>query len=391
MTLRKVLHNLGGILFGVLVALLLSELALRAVPQFMPPAAQIRHRAASDVKVDSEVWLPDPYLGYKLPPGLDTLLEAFPEKPYRVRTTSLGYADIGFRSAERNGKPIAALLGDSFTLAEGVSFEDSWSALLAERTGWNVLNFGLNGYGPPQYTRMLERYVLPLKPGLVVWVFCPNDLGNAYDFHRAIEEGRGALGYRSRVSKTGPARVFEDLWTALRDRSYAADSLSFVVKALKHGGPITVDTGSVKFATQWDYWRSNIALDDKRIRKGWEWTRQDLLEARDAARNAGAEFVVVIIPFREQVYWDLLKDKLPEWDKANPDGPGDLVRTFCKDNGIRVLDLAPAFRERARPGRQLYFYGDGHWNPEGNQFAAETIAEFLEAEGLRPAAAGQMR
>jgi len=252
--------------------------------------------------------------------------------------------------------------------------------LLAERTGWNVLNFALNGYGPPQYTRMLERYVLPLNPGLVLWVFCPNDLGGAYDFHSAIEEGRGAVGYRSH-------RTF---WTVLRAHSYVIDSLGFILKALKHGGAIKVDTGSVKFATQWDYWQPLIALDDEHIRKGWEWTQQDLLEARNAARKAGAEFVVVVIPFREQVYWDLLKDKLPDWDNANPDGPGDLVRTFCQENGIRVLDLAPAFRERGRSGRQLFFVGDGHWNLEGNAFAAETIANFLDAEGLHPTPARKM-
>ena len=380
MTLRNVLHNVAGIIFGVLVALLIAELTLRAAPQLMPAAAQIRHRADSDVKVDSDVWLADDYLGYKLPPGIDTLFEAFPEKPYRVQTTSLGYDDIGFRSAERNGKPIAALLGDSFTLAEGVSFDQSWPVLLAERTGWNVLNFALNGYGPPQYARMLERYALPLKPGLVLWVFCPNDLGNAYDFHHAIDEGRGALGYRSHRESS----LADTIWTGLRDHSYVIDSLSFVIKALKHGGAVKVDTASVKFTAQWDYWQPLISVDDKRIRKGWEWTQHDLLEARDAARNAGAEFVVVVIPFREQIYWDLLKGKLPGWDEAHPDGPGDLVRTYCKENGIRVLDLAPPFRERARPGRQLYFSGDGHWNPEGNAFAAETIASFLATEGLRP-------
>lgn len=384
MGLRQVLQNVGGIVFGILVALLITELVLRAAPQLMPAAAQIRHRADSDVKVDSEVWVPDPYLGYKLPPGVDTLFEAFPEKPYRVRTTSLGYPDIGFRSAERDGRPVAVLLGDSFTLAEGVSFEASWSTLLGERTGWNVLNFGLNGYGPPQYTRMLERYALPLKPGLVLWVFCPNDLGNAYDFHQAIEEGRGAVGYRSHRERTGLAYVTDALWTGLRDHSYSVDTLSFVVRALKHGVPVKVNTGTVEFTAQWDYWKPLIALDDRRIRKGWEWTQQDLLEARDAARASGAEFVVVVIPFREQTYWDLLRGKLPNWDKENPDGPGDLVRTFCKEKGIRVLDLAPAFRERGRTGEQLYFSGDGHWNPAGNEFAAETIAKFLDVEQLRP-------
>jgi hypothetical protein len=349
----------------------------------MPIAAQLRHRASGEVKIDSDVWVPDDWLGYKLPPGLDTLLEALPEKPYRVRTTSLGYAGIGFRSAERDGRPIAALVGDSFTLAEGVSFEESWPQRLAQRTGWNVLNFGLNGYGPPQYTRMLERYALPLEPRLVLWVFCPNDFENAYDFHRALEEGRGAEGYRERR----PTSRADRLWTSLREHSFALDTLGASLRALKRGRPVTVDTGAVKITAHWDYWRRQISVDDPPIREGWEWTQRDLLEARDAARQAGAELVVVIVPFREQVYWDLFEGRLPGWEEADPDAPGELVRSFSQEHGIRVLDLAPAFRERARPGRQLYFSGDGHWNPEGNAFAAEVIADFLDAEGLRPPAA----
>jgi len=379
--MRNVLQKIVAILFGVLVALLIAEITLRSAPQLMPAAAQIRHRAeSSDVKVDSEVWIADEYLGYKLPPGIDTLFEAFPEKPYRVRTTSLGYDDIGFRSAERNGKPVLALLGDSFTLAEGVSFEESWPVLLAERTGWNVLNFALNGYGPPQEARMLERYALPLGPRVVLWMFCPNDFGNAYDFHRALEQGEGAIAYRGRRN----ASITDVVWNALRDHSYVIDSLSFISKALRHGSTVTVDTGAVNFSVQWDYWKPQLSLDDERIRQGWEWTRRDLLQARDAVRRAQAELVVVLVPFREQVYWDLLRGKVPDWDETDPNGPGDLIRHFCQENDIRVLDLAPAFRERARRGRQLYFSGDGHWNPEGNAFAAEAIASFLEAEGLRP-------
>jgi len=384
--LKTLSHKIAGVLFGIALALSIAECLLRLFPHLMPVAAQIRHRAESEVKIDREVWIPDSYLGYKLPPNLDTLLEAFPEEPYRVRTTSLGYDDIGFRSAPRDGRPAAALVGDSFTFAEGVSQEDSWATQLAGRTGWNVLNFGLNGYGPPQYTRMLTRYALPLKPGLVLWVFCPNDFGNAYDFHAAIEQGKGAVGYRWRRQRSRLARAGDAAWTALRDHSFACDSLSWAIHAWKQGASVTIRTEHVQFATQWDYWGPLIALHDERIHKGWLWTQEDLLEARNAARAAGAEFVVVIIPFREQVYWHLLQGKLPGWGDENPDGPGNLVGNFCAANNIRALDLAPAFREAAQRGdEQLYFSGDGHWNPAGNRFVANTIADFLKAEGLLPA------
>jgi hypothetical protein len=60
------------------------------------------------------------------------------------------------------------------------------------------------------------------------------------------------------------------------------------------------------------------------------------------------------------------------------------VAEFCRQEGVRVLDLTPVFRQRATAGEQLYFRFDRHWNVRGNQLVAETILTYLRMEGLIP-------
>jgi hypothetical protein len=71
-----------------------------------------------------------------------------------------------------------ALIGDSYTFAEEVSFGDSWGHQLETLLGPDaqVLNFGVMGYGVGQaYLRYLEN-VLEWKPDVVIFGFIDHDL-----------------------------------------------------------------------------------------------------------------------------------------------------------------------------------------------------------------------
>ena len=70
-----------------------------------------------------------------------------------------------------------------------VDDEHTFSALLEKRlanlipgTQFTVINAGMNGAGPLQEITILQDYVLPLKPDLIIWQIYPeNDISNAYE------------------------------------------------------------------------------------------------------------------------------------------------------------------------------------------------------------------
>ena len=60
----------------------------------------------------------------------------------------------------------------------------------------------------------------------------------------------------------------------------------------------------------------------------------------------------------------------------------ELMRHFCEESNIPLLDLTPAFQEKFEAGRNLYFPDDSHWNAAGHELAAAELANFMRARGL---------
>ena len=101
---------------------------------------------------------------------------------------------------------------------------------------------------------------------------------------------------------------------------------------------------------------------------------------RDASRAAGAELVVMFVPFKSQVFLPIAVEAMPHDELVSalryslPDGRIDvaamtanrlaqnrMMRRFCADSGIRFLDTTDtALAERLREGVNVYFPDDSH-------------------------------
>ena len=140
---------------------------------------------------------------------------------------------------------------------------------------------------------------------------------------------------------------------------------------------------------------------DLAARRGWALTRQALGEMQDVSRGIGATFVVVFLPFKSQVYLPWLAQSQPadELSRAlrfylsdNPGAPdvtqmlanrlaqNRLMRRFCTERGIPLIDTTDALTQRFTAGENVYFPDESHLNERGHAVVADTVAAYLASE-----------
>lgn len=123
--------------------------------------------------------------------------------------------------------------------------------------------------------------------------------------------------------------------------------------------------------------------------EAFELTAALLEELEQKVNEAGANLAVVTVTAPEQVYdwaWQKLQRQYPGMATRNYDRglPNAVLEEILHDRAIPLLDLLPIFREAASDSAPLHLRHDGHWTPQGEQLAGETLAAWLAQEGLVP-------
>jgi lysophospholipase L1-like esterase len=106
-------------------------------------------------------------------------------------------------------------------------------------------------------------------------------------------------------------------------------------------------------------------------------TREALLNAKEAVESWGGEFVVFMIPVREEVYSDLTLKDLGQDTMNIYSGARETMLSLCEELDLRCLDLLPAMQDYARQGEHLYYTDDMHLNPRGNEIVAQLVRDWL--------------
>jgi len=103
-----------------------------------------------------------------------------------VRMDDAGFCNADAAAYEKLERLDVAAIGDSFTFCTNVVPADAWPAVLAERTGLRVYNFGMPGRGLHEYVQTLKAFALAKRPRfVVVAAYEGNDLRDAVRFHQA--------------------------------------------------------------------------------------------------------------------------------------------------------------------------------------------------------------
>lgn len=367
--IRRILANLALLTVSIAFVLGSGELVLRLFPNLMTEEALLRVHWSRLVDRPTRA-VADPYIGFLYPPH-EEAEQGRGEARFRYALDERGFRNAGPWPDSAD----VVVLGDSWTFGYGASAADGWVAQLQERLQPSrVINLGLIGSAPEQSARVFETFGAALHPKLVIFGLFPgNDLQDTRTFARWIDEGRpGNYAEWRFFGSNNPS------WpAALQRRSYLWALVADLVKnrgADFSGTTITVSNGDrLRLTPTIVAKQALIARPDNPYFRA---AIAAILRTRELAADAGADFVVVLYPTKEEIY-------LPVLGKPTPDAMSPFM-TSLEENEIPYIDLRPAMQKHARAGERLYFEVDGHANRTGYRVIADTVGTWV-SERLRGA------
>ena len=322
--------------------------------------------------------------------------------------------------------------GDSFIQGDFARTEDTLTeqlkARLASKTGKKVevVNAGVEGYGPDQELRRMEDELPALKANLViVAIYAGNDFGDLLrdKLYRLSSDGSlqdNPLEYldAANVRALGRARSEPILRKILRA---ARNRLGNVFVS-----PSRADARNAPYAKA-DRWaftgrEARRARVDFDLKQGIDEYRQYVIEGDNAVHdllNDPYNADVSLTPTSESARYKIAMmeqimrrmgetaakndtalmfllipspvDAADEHDSGEVDPVKypeyrrstltDILEEICQRNGFRTVNLFGHFWQRRAD--HLYLKGfDVHWNPRGEAYAAELVSEFVNAQSL---------
>ncbi|SLM48668.1 membrane protein of unknown function [Nitrospira japonica] len=319
-----------------------------------------------------------------------------------MKTNALGFRDRE-RTIERTSSAWRMVaLGDSFTWGAGARYDEVYltlveRALADERPGAEVINLGIVGYQPEDYSALLKEHGLSYGPDLVLVNFF---VGN--DFMPAQGVQMIVAGLRHRVHVNGNwfhDHLSWDHWYLSHDLAYARVLADARIKRMQGksdlgmfaSDPAPAASDDPQAFSGWSprYVRmiqgmrdQYLKADSSVFRARWNDTKA-ALEQIDGVLNARrVPWVLVLLPAEEQVdprlqrlYVDMSGGVADEYDFMKPQR---LLSAWAAERGLAVIDLSASFAASVET-RRLYVDNDIHWNAAGNALAAGTVLN-----GLRP-------
>lgn len=255
-----------------------------------------------------------------------------------------------------------ALVGDSTAFGYGVRDEETYARLLERAGGVEVVNLGVEGFGPDQSLLRLEREGLPLEPAEVLMSFCvENDFADAslpvflYDGRHPKPwfalDGEGLTLHAAHLRLSPPARL--GLWLAGRSQLY--------VRLLDLLGSRPAP------AERWRERRDRVLADTAGV---VELVARLLLRQRDAAAARGARYTLLLQPGKES------------YNRGSE--LADRLRARLEPAGVELLDLGAAHHAAGRRFADFAFDPTGHLSAAGHAAVAETIADYWARRDAPP-------
>ena len=346
---RGLLINLALMFFSTLLALFLSEMALRLTGFDSMHVSPER----------DQFWKYDSLLGWTHQPGQEGIFET-PQFRTVVRINENGLRDQDHSYESQNDIKRILVLGDSFAWGYGVEESERFSQMLEKELGVEVINAGVSGYSTDQELLWYRNEGIKYETDLVILVVAGNDVGDNdrqlvntiyYKPRFVIEEGQLVLkGYPVPETSLQGKLIYSSsqrsaLAYFLVQRYFDLHSL---YSRFKDNSDHTNSPGSGQ-NIEGEPFKLTIALID---------------EMENIAESRNSKFMIVATD-----RW---------WNPTSEETYKDFVTTM-QNEGFLVLDI------ESMPGfdpEKMLIQDDGHWNQAGHDFVANKVKTLIETHQL---------
>lgn len=241
---------------------------------------------------------------------------------------------------------------------------------------WEVLTFGVAGWGTAQELLAYRELGRRFEPDLVVLAFFS---GND------VSDNSSELSSNPRVYFRLDSEGRLQREPSLRARRWASDVLNrhsrFYVwqKAQVHRLELLFRARVVVNPVH----RVFAETYEPELERAWAVTRALITELRDETRADDADLLALYVPYSDEVNPDWWRDTVAQspplqgrsWDLGKPER---LLAAFCRERGIPLVSPRSAFLAAAGEGERLYFV-HGHLDENGHRRLGELLAEGILA------------
>jgi hypothetical protein len=339
---------------------------------------------------------PDRHVHHKMPPRMRYLMHN-PHGDYSVEMVT---NNMGFRGRDIGEKAPGAyrivMLGDSFTLGEGVGDSSTFPRLTEEYLNgkggrkYEVINLGVESYAPVLEYLLLKRVIRELGPDIVVLSFDMSDLLNEYTYRRtAVFDDEGDVAavdgfpeYKRRRESPAERTI---KW--IRERLfitgilYEALNRRALNRAELEAGDLSV-RNAVERGSGMLLLHTLDAPQPDNLPEMYGMVEDSILRAKRLCDTHGCVFILSVYPWGHQVNEEELAPGRYEYIPMGArisDKTVERLEAFARQNGIEFLNAFPSFRGY-KGGERLYFRHNMHWTPAGQGLMAESLGRFIEEE-----------
>jgi lysophospholipase L1-like esterase len=301
-------------------------------------------------------------------------VERWGDESYELITNSLGMRDSHNREvAITTPNRRIVFIGDSFTEATGVRWEDSFvgrieRALSPEKI--EVLNAATASYSAVFYRRKLQHLIEDkgLKVDRVIVML---DMSDVYDStHYALDSSGNVI----RTSALKRAQAFIEQNTVVLRRivqflhaQYLDSQRRARAKTETANAGDSADLG----LNRKSLWTIRQDVFEAHGREGLANEARHLKELASFLRSRGIAMTLAVYPWPDNIWHNDLHCKQVTYWTA-----------WARENGVEFVNLFPVFLQQnpQRPAqtiRQHYIKGDVHWNAAGHEVVARALLAHL--------------
>ena len=356
--MRTMLKNLCLLLVSCAIGLSLCEVSLRL---FYP-----RYRDLAEAQFEKNalrIWA-------RIPNSRGSIVHPDTRLSHSLLHNNFGLRQHrDFREADLAAAVNIGFFGDSLTenvfMAAPYSFTEPLDYLLNLQPGrFNVLNFGVSGYGPGQSFLHYKHFRRAGDLDHVFYVYCPNDFWDIYrtrlfhlDEERRLEQVE-ALGawWAPLVSRLHITYLVLD---AIGRTSFISD---WAVKTNEHLNRRFRDRAA-DLSTRGSSQFTALSRDDQQV--SLEIFRQLIRGWKELVEDYGGTFSIVNAPITSQPFVDLIHLSRTE--------DIEMIDLYACFN-----DIDPAHSRTSAFESPYRFKNDLHWNEAGNSLATVCLYRALE-------------